>query len=79
LLGEKVSQIVSQNIQLAQQASSLYEAPSKRLKKDPIMGLVTRMVATYMFMKNMNNPKQNNQIEGDDFSSWGQPFFKKKE
>ncbi len=43
------------------------------------MGLVTRMVATYMFMKNMNNPKQNNQIEGDDFSSWGQPFFKKKE
>jgi hypothetical protein len=43
------------------------------------MGLVTRTVATYMFLKNMNNPKQGNGIEGDSFPSLGQPFFKKKE
>ncbi len=64
---------------MAQQASSIYETPSERLKKDPIMGLVTRTVATYIFMKNIDNPKQCNEFEGDDFSSWGQPFFKKKE
>jgi len=71
--------VVSQNLHLAQQASKAYETPSERLKKDPIMGLVTRTVATYMFLKNMNDPKQGNKMEGDDFLSWGQPFFKKKE
>ena len=79
MLGDKVAQVVSQNLHLAQQASKAYETPSERLKKDPIMGLVTRTVATYMFLKNMNDPKQGNKMEGDDFLSWGQPFFKKKE
>jgi hypothetical protein len=36
--------------------------PSEKLKKDPIMNLVTKTVATFMFLKNMNNPKQSNEI-----------------
>jgi hypothetical protein len=51
ILGDKVAQVVKQNTQLAQQISSMYETPSERLKKDPIMGLVTKTVATYMFLK----------------------------
>jgi hypothetical protein len=35
ILGDKVMQVVRQNIQLAQQASSAYETPSEKLKKDP--------------------------------------------
>jgi hypothetical protein len=46
VLGEKVTKVVSQNLHLAQQASRAYETPSEKLKKDPIMGLVTRAVAT---------------------------------
>jgi hypothetical protein len=78
-MGDKVAKVVSQNLHLAQQASKAYETPSERLKKDPIMGLVTRTVATYMFLKNMNDPKQGNKVEGEDFLSCGQLFFKKKE
>jgi hypothetical protein len=40
---------------LAQQTSNFYDTPSKQLKKSPIMNLVTKTVATYMFLKNMNN------------------------
>jgi hypothetical protein len=36
--------------------------PSEKLKKDPIMNLVAKTVATFMFLKNMNNPKQSNEI-----------------
>ena len=50
---------------------------SERLKKDPIMALVTKTVATYMFIKHNNGGKRNPGTE--DFSSWGEPFFKKKE
>ena len=62
LLGEKVSKIGLQNQLLAQQASSMCNTPSEKLKKDPIMNLVTKTVATYMFLKNMNNPRQGNEI-----------------
>jgi hypothetical protein len=79
ILGDKVAEVVGQNIQLAQQASSAYETPSEKLKKDPIMGLVTKTVATYMFLKHNNEQRQNNNLEKEDFSSWGEPFFKKKE
>jgi hypothetical protein len=78
ILGEKVAKVVKQNLHLAQQASRAYEMPSEKLKKDPIMGLVTRTVATYMFLKHNNDQKQNNKKEENDFSSWGQPFFKKE-
>jgi hypothetical protein len=79
ILGEKVARVVKQNLHLAQQASRAYEMPSERLKKDPIMGLVTRTVATYMLLKHSNDQKQNNKMEEIDFSSWGQPFYKKME
>jgi hypothetical protein len=80
IVGDKVAKVVKQNLHLAQQASSAYETPSERLRKDPIMGLVTRTVATYMFLKHNNEQKQNNDLEMEDFSLWGgQPFFKNKE
>jgi hypothetical protein len=79
VLGEKVAKVVAQNLHLAQQASRAFETPSEKLKKDPIMGLVTRTVATYMFLKHNNDQKQNCKMEENDFSSWGHPFFKKKE
>ena len=47
---------------LAQQASSLYDTPSERLKKSPIMNILTKTVTTYMFLKNMNNPREVNKI-----------------
>jgi hypothetical protein len=50
ILGDKVAEVIRQNIHLAQQASSAYETPSEKLKNDPIMGLVTKTVATYMFL-----------------------------
>jgi hypothetical protein len=79
ILGDKVAQVVRQNTQLAQQISSAYETPSEKLKKDPIMGLVTKTVATYMFLRHNNGQRQNNNAETENFSSWGEPFFKKKE
>ncbi len=54
-----MAQVVRQNIQLAQQVSSAYETPSEKLKQDPIMGLVTKTVATYMFLSHNNGQRQN--------------------
>jgi hypothetical protein len=76
-LGEKVAQILAQNTQLSDQIAKEYQTPSEKLKKDPIMALVTKTVATYMFIKHNNGGKRNPGTE--DFSSWGEPFFKKKE
>jgi hypothetical protein len=78
-LGDKVAQVARQNTQLAQQISSAYETPSEKLKKDPITGLVTKTVATYMFFRHNNGPRHGNNQEAEDFPSWGEPFFKKKE
>jgi hypothetical protein len=77
ILGDKVAQVLQQNTQLAQEISKAYETPSEKLKKDSIMALVTKTVATYMFIKHKNRSKRNPRTE--DFSSWGEPFFKKKE
>jgi hypothetical protein len=57
-LGEKVRQIILQNNLLVEQASSIYYTPSEKLKKSPIMNILTKTVATYMFLKNMNNPRE---------------------
>jgi hypothetical protein len=76
ILGDKVAQVLQQNTQLAQEISRAYETPSEKLKKDPIMALVTKTVATYMFIKHSNGSKRDPGME--DFSSWGEPFFKKK-
>jgi hypothetical protein len=77
ILGNKVAQILKQNTQLADEISEAYQTPSEKLKKDPIMALVTKTVATYMFIKHNNGGKRNTGTE--DFSSWGAPFFKRKE
>ncbi len=53
-----------------------YQTPSEKLKKDPIMALVTKTVSTYMFLRHSRDRKTKTQTE--DFS-WGEPFFKKKE
>jgi hypothetical protein len=77
ILGDKVAQILHQNTDLLDKIAAEYQTPSEKLKKDPIMALVTKTVATYMFIKHNNNGKANPGME--DFSSWGEPFFKKKE
>jgi hypothetical protein len=62
LLIEKIERIMSQNQALAQQASSIYDTPAEKQKKSPIMNILMKIVATYMFLKNMNNPRQGNKI-----------------
>ncbi len=69
-----MTQILHQNTDLSDKILAEYQTPSEKLKKDPIMALVTRTVATYMFIKHSNNEKTNPAPE--DFSSWGKPFFK---
>jgi hypothetical protein len=51
--------------------------PPEKLKKDPIMALVTRTISTYMLVKHSKNGKEKSQEK--KFSPWGEPFFKKKE
>ncbi len=77
ILGDKVAQILHQNTDLSDKIAAEYQTPSEKLKKDPIMALVTKTVATYMFIKHNNNGRANPGTE--DFSSWGGPFFKKRE
>ncbi len=76
-LGDKVAQVLQQNTHLADEISKAYQTPSEKLKKGPVMALVTKTVATYMFIKHNNGGKRDPGRE--DFSSWGEPFFKKKE
>ena len=73
-----MAQVARQNTQLAQQISSAYETPSEKLKKDPIMGLVTKTVATYMFFRHNNGPRHGNNHEAEDFPSWGNHFSKRR-
>jgi hypothetical protein len=51
--------------------------PSEKLKKDPIMALVTKTISTYMLVKHSKNAKELSQEE--NLSPWGEPFFKNKE
>jgi hypothetical protein len=76
ILGDKVAQILKQNTDLSDKVAEEYQTPSEKLKKDPIMALVTKTVSTYMFLRHSRDRKTNTQTE--DFS-WGEPFFKKKE
>ncbi len=77
ILGDKVAQILSQNTDLSNKIAEEYQTPSEKLKKDPIMALVTRTVSTYMLLH--HNRKEQTHHKTDNFSSWGEPFFKKKE
>jgi hypothetical protein len=77
ILGDKVAQVLQQNTHLADEISEANQTPSEKLKKDPMMALVTKMGATYMFIKHNNRGKRDPGTK--DFSSWGESFFKKKE
>jgi hypothetical protein len=77
ILGDKVAQVLQQNTNLSDEISKAYQTPSEKLKRDPIMALVTKTVATYMFLKHNNGAQRYTDTE--DFPSWGEPFFKKKE
>ncbi len=72
-----MAQILHQNTDLSDKIAEEYQTPSEKLKKDPIMVLVTKTVSTYMLMKHIKNGKANTKTS--DFSSGGEPFFKKKE
>ena len=76
ILGDKVAQILRQNTDLSNKIAEEYQTPSEKLKKDPIMALVTRTVSTYMLLQHNCNGKSDHQTK--DFS-WGEPSFKKKE
>jgi hypothetical protein len=68
ILGDKVAQVLQQNTNLSDEISEAYRTPSEKLKKDPIMALVSKMVATYMFIRHNNGNKRNPKTT--DFSSW---------
>ncbi len=75
ILGDKVAQILKQNTDLSDKIAEEYQTPLEKLKKDPIMALVTKTVSTYMFLRHNRDRKTKTQTE--DFS-WGEPFFKKE-
>jgi hypothetical protein len=77
ILGDKVAQVLQQNTNLSDKNSEAYRTPSEKLKKDPVMALVSKTVATYMFVRHSNGDKRSHKTT--DFASWAKPFFKKKE
>jgi hypothetical protein len=77
ILGEKIAKILHQNTDFADEIASSSQTPSEKLKKDPIMALVTKTISTYMFVKHSKNAKELHNEE--NLSPWGEPFFKKKE
>ncbi len=67
--------ILKQNTDLTDKIAEEYQTPSEKLKKDPIMALVTRTISTYMLIKHSKNGKEKSQAE--NLSPWGVPFFSK--
>jgi hypothetical protein len=57
ILGEKIAKILHQNTDLSDEIAAEYQTPSQKLKKDPIMALVTRILSTYMLVKHSKNAK----------------------
>jgi hypothetical protein len=72
-----MAQILHQNTNLSDKIAEEYQTPSEKLKKDPIMALVTKTVSTYMLIRHSKNIK--NKPKAEHFPSWENPFFKKKE
>jgi len=70
ILGDKVAQILKQNTDLSDKIAEEYQTPSEKLKKNPIMALVTQ--------RSQHNRNGKSDHQSKDFS-WGEPFFKKKE
>jgi hypothetical protein len=77
ILGEKIAKILHQNTDFADEIASSSQTPSEKLKKDPIMALVTKTISTYMLVKHSKNAKE--LYKEENLSPWGEPFFKKKE
>jgi hypothetical protein len=77
ILGEKIAKILHQNTDFADEIAANNQTPSEKLKKDPIMALVTKTVSTYMLVKHSKNAKE--LYNKENLSPWGEPFFKKKE
>ncbi len=75
ILGDKIAKILHQNTDFSDEIAADSQTP--KLKKDPIMALVTKTISTYMLVKHSKNAKELSQKE--DLSPWGEPFFKKKE
>jgi hypothetical protein len=59
ILGEKVAQILHQNTDLSDKIAEEYQTPSEKLKKDPIMALVTRTVSTKCSLNTAKMVKKN--------------------
>jgi hypothetical protein len=77
ILGEKIARILHQNTDFSDEIAIQSQTPSEKLKKDPIMALVTKTVSTYMLVKHSKNAKELSKEQ--NLSPWGEPFFKKKE
>jgi hypothetical protein len=58
----KIEEIIQQNEILTEQASRIYDTPSERLRQNPIMNILTKTVATYMFLRHLNNPREENEV-----------------
>jgi hypothetical protein len=68
-----MARIFHQNTELSDKINAENQTPSEKLKKDPIMALVTKTVATYMFIKHNNNG--NCKVKTEDPPLVGQPLF----
>jgi len=77
ILGEKIAKILHQNTDFSDEIAINSQTPSEKLKKDPIMALVTKTITTYMLAKHSKNAKELSKDQ--NLSPWGEPFFKKKE
>jgi hypothetical protein len=77
IVGSKVAWILKQNTDLSDKIAEEYQTPSEKLKKDPVMALVTRTISTYMLVKHSKNGKEESKQE--DLSPWGNPFFNKQD
>jgi hypothetical protein len=77
ILGEKIAKILHQNTDFSNEIAANSQTPSEKLKKDPIMALVTKTISTYMLVKHSKNAKE--LYNEENLSPWGEPFFKKKE
>jgi len=77
ILGERIAKILHQNTNFSDEIATNNQTPSEKLKKDPIMALVTKTISSYMLVKHSKNAKELSKEE--NMFPWGEPFFKKKE
>ncbi len=71
-----MAQILKQNTDFSDKIAEKHQTPSEKLKKDPIMALVTRTISTYMLVRHSKNGKEVS--KPGNLSPWGNPFFNKQ-